>query len=98
MPIRFLHITHTYLKAGSWADVFDILRANSTPEWRFDNPIGGGDLQDLSQDQMDSIFGPPSPPGPSDPQNNEYMHHPSKAEMYIRKSIDRNPLRGIEGY
>jgi hypothetical protein len=89
-PIPFLCLSYTHLLSGSWADVLDILRANSTPEWRFNSP-SGGECELLSMEEIASVFDVPHP-STSGPPSYEYIYNPGKAERYIRKSIDQNPL------
>lgn len=77
-----------YLASGSWADVLDIMRANSQRGFIY-GPSGAecdtvSEEQDISEEQENTV-------------NTVFEGFPSSmAQLYIRNKIPHNPLRALE--
>ena len=81
--IELLSFSNIHLLSGTWAEGLEILRKMPSGLIMFDSPTGG-ECEVLSHDEYQEIF-----------KGNYFSEDErSKAEKYINKSTDQNPLRG----
>lgn len=85
-PAVYVSMNYIHLLSGTWGAALDLMRKINPEDWSLDCPTGA-ECDMMSDEEKQAVFG-----------TYDRRHwEKSKAEMYIMKWIDKNPLRGDTG-